>query len=117
MRRFQLLALVIGVAALLVGCGDDAQDPVLEPASPSSTSTTSSTPAEAGDDGAATDDTTSDTNDTLGDDGGGEDETVATTNDAADDTVTTTSERLSPDDPDYPTTQPSPPATYPATGG
>ena len=31
MRRFPLLALVIAVTALVAGCGDDNQDPVLEP--------------------------------------------------------------------------------------
>ena len=57
--------------------------------------------------------------DTQTDDGTEPDDgtTSTTTTEAADDTVTTTSERLDPDDPNYPTVPPSPTVTYPETDG
>jgi len=112
MGRFHLVLAVVSVTALLAGCGDDNQAPVLEPASTSSTSPTSAPSTDAIDDGAGPTDPTSETDEPIDDDAAG-----GTTSTAAPDaTVTTTSERRDPGDPDYPTTQPSPPATYPVTG-
>ena len=106
MRRFPLLASLIVATALLAGCGDDNQDPVLEP-TPLSAPPTTATANTDGDD-AGTDATTTDDGDDNGegdDDSDDNDASTTTTTEAeADgDTVTTTSERLDPDDPDYPT--------------
>lgn len=123
MRRLPLLALLVAATALLAGCGDDNQDPVLEPTPLSSPPTTATADTGADDAGTGTDATTdTDTDDgdgdgDSGDDTGSDDDTSTTTTEADGDTVTTTSERLDPDDPDYPTAQPSPPVTYPETDG
>lgn len=118
MRRHPLLAVLIAATALLAGCGDDNQDPVLEPTPLSSPPTTASPDTGADDTGTSTD--AGDDGDSRGDtDSGddGSDDTSTTTTEADGDTVTTTSERLDPDDPDYPTVQPSPPVTYPEADG
>ena len=118
MRRFPLLALVIAVTALVAGCGDDNQDPVLEPTPLSAPPTTASVGADDGGDTTDADATTTDGDDTEdGDDATDTDDSSPTTTEAGDDTVTTTSERLEPSDPDYPTAEPSPPVTYPEADG
>lgn len=113
MRRHLFVVLLLALTAFVASCGDDNEDPVLDPPSlstPSTTAPPADTTTDATDDG----DTTDDATDTDGTDDDPADSTSTT---APEDVVTTTSERLDPDDPNYPTLPPSPTVTYPDTDG
>ena len=115
MRRHLFVVLLLALTALIASCGDDNEDPVLDPPTLSTPSTEAPAVDPTADDTStdvdgtdpSADDTTNRTDD---------DPTASTSTTEPEDVVTTTSERLDPDDPNYPTLPPSPTVTYPDTG-
>ena len=117
MRRHLLVVLLLALTALVASCGDDNEDPVLDPPSLSTPSTAAPDVDTTGDDSSDEGDDPATDGDETDTDGVDPDDPAATSTTEPEDVVTTTSERLDPDDPNYPTLPPSPTVTYPETDG